>query len=73
MDCKRTGWTSERRIRQAVLIANWKPWERSTGPRSKRGKAKVAMNARKHGMRSAGTIAHLSEMRSVLRRLACQV
>src|ERR1700761_2169098 len=26
------GWTPERRMRQAALIANWKPWSHSTGP-----------------------------------------
>ena len=34
------GWTPERRARQAVLIRNWKPWERSTGPRTTDGKVK---------------------------------
>ena len=34
------GWTPERRARQAELIRNWKPWERSTGPRTTDGKAR---------------------------------
>jgi hypothetical protein len=29
------GWTPERRMRQAALIANWKPWSHSTGPRQR--------------------------------------
>ena len=41
------GWTPERRARQAVLIRNWKPWERSTGPRTPEGKAKASRNADK--------------------------
>ena len=41
------GWTPERRARQAVLIRHWKPWERSTGPRTPEGKAKVSRNADK--------------------------
>ena len=38
------GWTSERRARQAELIRTWRPWERSTGPRTAEGKARVAQN-----------------------------
>ena len=44
-------WTPERRARQALLIRNWKPWERSTGPRTRDGKAKVSRNADKGGHR----------------------
>jgi hypothetical protein len=33
------GWTSERRARQAALIQCWKPWERSTGPKTLGGNA----------------------------------
>ena len=38
------GWTPERRARQAAMIRTWKPWERSTGPRTIDGKARVARN-----------------------------
>ena len=38
------GWTPERRARQAALIRTWKPWERSTGPRTAHGKAKSSGN-----------------------------
>ena len=41
------GWTPERRARQAELIRNWKPWERSTGPRTPEGKARTSRNADK--------------------------
>ena len=41
------GWTSQRRARQAELIKNWKPWEKSTGPKTAKGKARVARNANK--------------------------
>src|SRR3954451_21000362 len=34
------GWTPERRARQAEAIQQWKPWEKSTGPRTTRGKAR---------------------------------
>jgi hypothetical protein len=39
------GWTPERRARQAELIRNWKPWEKSTGAKTEQGKAVSKMNA----------------------------
>jgi len=45
-------WTPERRAKQAELIRQLKPWEKSTGPRTAKGKAKASRNSRKHGMRS---------------------
>ena len=47
------GWTPERRARQAVLIQNWKPWTKATGPRSTEGKARVSRNAYTGGQRPA--------------------
>lgn len=46
------GWTPERRARQAELIRQWRPWEKSTGPRSEAGKAKSAANAKNLGVRA---------------------
>lgn len=43
------GWTLERRARQAALIRTWRPWDRSTGPRTEAGKAKASRNADKIG------------------------
>ena len=43
------GWTPERRARQAELIRRWCPWEKSSGPKTPEGKAKVARNAYKGG------------------------
>lgn len=43
------GWSPERRAAHAAAIRRWKPWEKSTGPRSRAGKAKSAQNAYKHG------------------------
>ena len=43
------GWTPERRARQAALIRNWRPWEKSTGPRTDEGKATAARNGDKGG------------------------
>lgn len=44
------GWTPERRARQAALIHTWKPWERSTGPRTPEGKTKAASNGDKDAL-----------------------
>ena len=43
------GWTPERRARQAKLIRQWKPWEKSTGPKTPEGKAVSSQNAYKGG------------------------
>jgi len=48
-----SGWTPERRRQQSELIRRWRPWDRSTGPRTTLGKAKVARNAYKGGIRPA--------------------
>ena len=45
------GWTPERRARQATLIRTWKPWEKSTGPRSDEGKERAARNGFTGGRR----------------------
>ncbi len=42
-----TGWAPERRKRQSELIHGWRPWEKSTGPRTPSGKARRARNAYK--------------------------
>ena len=47
------GWTPERRARQAELIRRWKPWERSTGPRTAEGRATSARNGDKGGERQS--------------------
>ncbi len=39
------GWSVERKAAQRLAIQRWKSWERSTGPRTKAGKARVARNA----------------------------
>ena len=43
------GWSPERRARQAKLIHQWRPWEKSTGPRTQAGKEVVSRNAYKGG------------------------
>lgn len=47
-----SSWTPERRRAQAEAIRRWRPWTRSTGPRTAAGKARAAQNAYKHGQRS---------------------
>jgi hypothetical protein len=41
------GWTDERRAKQSALIHTWKPWKHSTGARTRQGKDKSKMNARR--------------------------
>ncbi|MCB1550982.1 MAG: hypothetical protein KDJ26_03160 [Alphaproteobacteria bacterium] len=48
----KNGWTQERRLRQSEAIKRWKPWEKSTGAKTKEGKEHSKMNAYKHGARS---------------------
>jgi hypothetical protein len=55
------GWTPERRARQAELIRTWRPWEKSTGPVTAKGKRKAAKNAMK------GTRFLLATVRALLR------
>ena len=46
------GWSLERRAKQAELIRLWKPWAKSTGPKSPEGKERVAINAWTGGHRA---------------------
>ena len=54
--------TDEHRRLRAELIQKWKPWEKSTGPKSAAGKAKSAQNAYQ-----GATRAILRELRRALR------
>ncbi|MGB3797597.1 MAG: hypothetical protein WA957_14995 [Alteraurantiacibacter sp.] len=42
-----SSWTPERRAKQAEAIRRWQPWDKSTGPRTKEGKARSSRNADK--------------------------
>ena len=55
-----------RDAKQADAIRKWKPWEKSTGPRSASGKAKSKMNALKEG-------AHNEKMRKFRKVLNNQI
>ena len=57
------GWSPERRARQAKLIRQWRPWEKSTGPRTQAGKEVVSRNAYK-----GGTWRLLRELSGALRK-----
>jgi hypothetical protein len=69
MTPKRSGWTPERRARQAALIRNWRPWEAATGPRTADGKARSARNALRHGGRTASALGELAEIRRMVREM----
>ncbi len=45
-------WTEEDRKKQSEMMRKNKPWTKSTGPKTQKGKDKAAQNAYKHGMRS---------------------
>src|SRR5689334_12392759 len=57
-------WTEERRKKQAEASKRWKPWEKSTGPRTKDGKERIRLNACKHGMRSQSAAALIGMFRA---------
>ncbi len=46
-------WTDERRAKQRAMVLTRRPWEKSTGPKTPKGKARASKNSRKHGLRSA--------------------
>ncbi len=43
-----------------------RPWEHSTGPKTEEGKSTVALNALKHGLRSATARQELREINALL-------
>lgn len=51
---------------QAAADRN-KPWTRSTGPKTKRGKTRSKTNATKHGLRSAAACQSRRELREAIR------
>lgn len=70
---RKSGWTPERRRKQAESIRRWKPWAKSTGPRTTEGKSRARYNAWKHGLRGVHhrKVAHaLTAQRHFLRMVA---
>jgi hypothetical protein len=55
-------WTVEERAQQSQLIRNWKPWKKTTGPRSPAGKLIDSQNAYKGGVRP-----HMKELAMLLK------
>jgi hypothetical protein len=43
------GWTPERRAKQSTMIQNWKPWRKSTGAKTEKGKIISSQNSKTHG------------------------
>ncbi len=62
------GWPPERRLKQAERLKKLKPWLRSTGPKTRTGKARAAQNAFKHGGRAV-VMRKLAHMLALHRRL----
>ena len=63
--------TPEHRRLRAELIRKWRPWEKSTGPKSSAGKARVSRNADKGGHRAMlrDLARLLGEQREALERI----
>jgi hypothetical protein len=61
----KSGWSPERRARQAARIRLWAPWARSTGPKTATGKRKSSANSYKHGGRAR-------DMRLISKALSAQ-
>ena len=40
----KSGWDDERKAKQREAIQRWKPWTKSTGPRTERGKREARQN-----------------------------
>ena len=62
-------WNAGKRAAQSRNIRQTRPWTRSTGPKTGRGKTISALNAYKHGMRSA----QMAELNRVMRAQSCFV
>lgn len=64
--------TPEHRAKRAEMIKRWKPWEKSTGPRTIEGKRSSAMRGYKGGQRDE-LRALAKELREIQRILDTKV
>lgn len=64
------GWSKERRAAQAARCRAQKPWVKSTGPKTAKGKIISARNATKHGLRAAAWVAQVAKCRTLFRAFA---
>jgi len=58
-------WTPEERAKHAAAMRKWKPWEKSTGPKTEAGKAASSQNALTRGL-------HTAELKRLRKLLALQ-
>jgi len=64
-------WTEERKARQAALIRSWKPWTRSTGPRTTEGKRIASKNVlRGNANRAAALAIAMQELQEAKAKVA---
>jgi hypothetical protein len=66
-----SGWTAERRAAQSAAIQKWRPWERSTGPRTDPGEATASRNACRGGRR-VELRAEMATLRELIRELTAE-
>ncbi len=57
-------WSPEERRKHSEAIRKWKPWGKSTGPKTAAGKSACARNPYTHGFRSRDMV----EIRALLRQ-----
>lgn len=64
-------WTPEQRARQSEKIKQWQPWNKSTGGKSPKGKARSSRNAFKGGIHAflKETAKLLREQKDCLQRI----